>query len=379
MALSYWEIESFQKWDFIIVGSGIVGLSTAINLKERNPQASVLVLERGLLPTGASTKNAGFACFGSLTELIADIDVLGEERCLGLVKKRWYGLQKLRQRTGDLTIDYQQKSGYELISEKEADRLAGIDKVNKLLAQFFGIRVFREDKTLVQKFGFNQSVIETVVANPLEGQLHSGKMVRELIKIATARGVHIITGCKVQNHQENIDNVELNALSIDGEEISFKGSAVAFCTNAFASKYFTGLDIRPGRGVVFVTGEMEKVPFEGAFHMEEGYYYFRNAGKRILLGGGRNLDFESETTVEPGVNERILSELKRLLREVLAPGLTLEPEHVWSGIMAFGDTKEPILKMVSPRVAIGVRMGGMGVAIGSLIGDELAELLQEAH
>ncbi len=379
MALSYWEIESFQQWDFIVVGSGIVGLSAAINLKERHPMASVLVLEQGLLPTGASTKNAGFACFGSLTELVADMAVLGEERCLELVKKRWYGLQKLRQRTGDLTIDYQQKGGFELITEKEADRVAEIDRVNELLARFFGIKVFREDKVLVDKFGFNKSVIKTVVANPLEGQLHTGKMIRELIKIATAKGVHIITGCKVRRHQEHTTQVELDAVSLAGEELTFKASMVAFCTNAFASKYFPELDIRPGRGLVFVTEEMEKVPFEGAFHMQEGYYYFRNAGNRILFGGGRNLDFEGETTPEFGINERILAELKRLLVDVLVPQKQLQPEHVWSGIMAFGETKEPIVRLVSPRVAVGVRLGGMGVAIGSLVGEELAEILWQAH
>ena len=65
--LSYWEKQSLLQYDHIVLGSGIVGLSAAISLKERQPQARVLVLERALLPTGASTKNAGFACIGSLT------------------------------------------------------------------------------------------------------------------------------------------------------------------------------------------------------------------------------------------------------------------------------------------------------------------------
>ena len=377
MALSYWEVESFQKWDYIIVGGGIVGLSAAISLRERNPFASILVLERGLLPTGASTKNAGFACFGSLTELITDIDKLGEERCLELVKRRWNGLQKLRQRTGDLPIDYQQKGGYELITEKEADQLARLDGVNAVLAQFFGIRVFREENALVERFGFNKSVVRTVVANPLEGQLHTGKMMRELQKIVASKGISVLTGCEVKNHHETAEAVELAALSLKDEEIVFKASKVIFCTNAFASQYFSGLDIQPGRGVVMVTEPMEKVPFEGAFHMDEGYYYFRNVANRILLGGGRNLDLKGETTTEFGVSEKILSELKRLLSTVLVPESSFRVDHVWSGIMAFGETKEPVVKQISGRIVVGVRLGGMGVAIGSLLGEELAMLLTE--
>ena len=66
MNYSYWEYkEWFAHNDFVIVGSGIVGLNCALQLKTRFPKSSVLILEKGLLPQGASTKNAGFACFGS--------------------------------------------------------------------------------------------------------------------------------------------------------------------------------------------------------------------------------------------------------------------------------------------------------------------------
>ncbi len=66
--LSYWEQESFFKGiDVAVIGSGIVGLTAAIHLKTLEPHSRIVVLERGALPTGASTRNAGFACFGSLT------------------------------------------------------------------------------------------------------------------------------------------------------------------------------------------------------------------------------------------------------------------------------------------------------------------------
>jgi hypothetical protein len=42
--------------------------------------------------------------------------------------------------------------------------------------------------------------------------------------------------------------------------------------------------------------------------------------------------------------------------------------------MGIGDTKAPIVEKLDERIAVGVRMGGMGVAIGSLIGKELSQL-----
>jgi len=62
MNYSYWELkEWFSNVDFTIVGSGIVGLNCALELKKNYTKSNILILEKGLLPQGASTKNAGFA------------------------------------------------------------------------------------------------------------------------------------------------------------------------------------------------------------------------------------------------------------------------------------------------------------------------------
>src|SRR5688500_13998095 len=101
MMISYWEKQSLLQYDIIIVGSGLVGLSTAISIKERQPAKRVLVIERGILPTGASTKNAGFACIGSLTEILDDLRNMTEREVLELVQLRHDGLRRLRERLGD--------------------------------------------------------------------------------------------------------------------------------------------------------------------------------------------------------------------------------------------------------------------------------------
>ena len=97
MNYSYWEYnEWFKGNDFIIVGSGIVGLNCAIFLKEKYPKSKILILEKGIMPQGASSKNAGFACFGSTSELLNDLNNHSQEEVVELVTKRWEGLQLLR-------------------------------------------------------------------------------------------------------------------------------------------------------------------------------------------------------------------------------------------------------------------------------------------
>ncbi|MEO6721196.1 MAG: FAD-binding oxidoreductase, partial [Ferruginibacter sp.] len=112
--LSIWEKESFYSaQDIIIVGSGFTGLWSALHLKLLHPHFKITILERGAIPTGASTRNAGFSCFGSPSELIADAREIGEENMWRLVEMRYKGLLEIRNFFSDEEIDYDACGGYE--------------------------------------------------------------------------------------------------------------------------------------------------------------------------------------------------------------------------------------------------------------------------
>ena len=157
MHLSYWEIKNwFSKVDYAVVGSGIVGLHCALHLRERFPDSKILVLEKGILPQGASTKNAGFACFGSLSEIIDDLKSHSEEEVIQLVQKRWNGLQLLRKNLGDNAIDFKPYGGYELFLNEEentySECLQKLPFINDLLKPLFKNDVFsKEFERMLQK------------------------------------------------------------------------------------------------------------------------------------------------------------------------------------------------------------------------------------
>lgn len=378
--LSFWERESYIKADYLVVGGGITGLSTAIEIKEKRPSARVLVLERGMFPSGASTRNAGFACFGSLTELLIDRQTMGEDAALQLVEERWRGLQKLRRRLGDSNIGYHQYGGYELIRPQDSACLQQLDKVNSWLKPLFSRPVFSEQQAQLANFGFNTRQISTMIFNPLEGQVHTGKMMQALGAYARQLGVEVLTGVQVINiaeHEKGMEVAAHDAVRAEAgqQPVVFTARKVAVCTNAFARQLLPQLELRPGRGQVLITEPVQGLALRGTFHMEEGFYYFRNLGDRVILGGGRNLDFQTETTTLLELNSSIQQELDRLLSEVILPGRRVAVAERWSGIMAFGPVKEPVVYQHGERVAVGVRLGGMGVAIGSRLAERLAAYL----
>ncbi len=374
--LSYWEKQSLLQYDHIVLGSGIVGLSTAISIKTLQPQARVLVLERALLPTGASTKNAGFACIGSLTEILADLRALPPETVTALVAKRRQGLQLLRQRLGDVRIGYKEQGSYELLSDRELPALEQLNAVNRLLQPILGGDAFTPANEQISSFGFNTQHARALVRNNYEGELHTGKMMRALIDLALEKQVEIKTGCTALRMEENGAGVQVVTEQFSPqEEIVFQCSRLAICTNAFTRALLPELDLQPGRGQVLITDPIPGLPFKGIFHMDEGYFYFRELDGRVLFGGGRNLDFAGEATTAFALTARIQAELEEKLRTVILPGRSFTIADRWAGIMAFGNSKQPLLQPYTKHIFLGVRMGGMGVAIGSAVGEELAQLL----
>jgi glycine/D-amino acid oxidase-like deaminating enzyme len=374
--LSYWEKQSLLQYDHIVLGSGIVGLSAAIGLKEREPQARVLVLERGLLPTGASTRNAGFACIGSLTEILADLKTLSPEQTTALVAQRRKGLQMLRQRLGDERIGYREQGSYELISDQELPALDQLSATNDLLQPVLGSAAFTLADEHISRFAFDTAHVRALVQNNFEGELHTGKMMRALIDLAIEKKVEIKTGCNVVRIAETRSGVDVIVQQHTvPEEIIFHCSKLAICTNAFTKTLLPELELHPGRGQVLITNPIPGLPFKGIFHMDEGYFYFRELDGRVLFGGGRNLDFSTEATTSFDLNDHIQQALEEKLRTIILPGRPFTIADRWTGIMAFGPSKQPILRPWSQHIFLGVRMGGMGVAIGSAVGEELAGLM----
>lgn len=370
---SYWEKESFFcNYDAIIIGSGIVGLNAAIHLKKTAPSLKIVILEKGFLPTGASTKNAGFACFGSISELIEQEEIMGSDRLAMLIEKRWKGLLKLRQLLGDNTIDYQCLGGYELFKNEDnfsADLgVSKIEHFNLLVNDIVGSNAFLVNNKKISLFGFEG--VSTLIENQYEAQIDSGKMMYALIQYAQQLGIGIFNSCKVDRIEEKSEGFCL--ISKNG---NFSCKRLIVTTNAFIKDLYPDVDIKPGRGQVLITKPIKDLKIAGTFHYDKGYYYFRNINNRILLGGGRNIDFKAEETTTFGQTEPVQSALERLLKEVILPATKYEIDYRWSGIMAFGKVLEPFAEEIRPNVFCATRCNGMGVAIGSQTGEDVANLL----
>ena len=371
MNYSYWEAKAYLKpFDLIIVGGGIVGLSTGLAFRDLHPEARILILERGLLPDGASTRNAGFACFGSAGEILDDLQKQDKEHVFETIRMRFEGLQLLRQRIGDKNLAYEPLGGYEIFETAQVldEVLQALPDLNQLLKPLTGEDCFER----IQKNHFQLGPHAGMIHNRFEGQLDTGKMIHHLRKLAVSKDIELLSGMQVTALQTTNQQVLLKTAFAE-----FKCSICVVATNAFASELLQLQDVVPGRAQVLVTEPIPNLKLQGSFHADRGYYYFRNIDGRILLGGGRNLDPAGEQTFENGLTTVIQESLERLLTDLILPGQTFKIERRWSGIMGLGSEKRPIIAPVQNRVIAAVRMGGMGVAIGSLVGKHAAQMASQ--
>lgn len=368
MQVSFWEQDAFfGKPDVLIVGAGIVGLSAAIQIKEERPEWDVLVVERGALPNGASTKNAGFACFGSIGELVDDLQSHSEDELFDLVAMRYDGLQQLKAWVAPRAMEYRTAGGFELFTDPTAfaKAAAAIPMFNAFVEEITGLKTTFS----VQDAPFTQAT--GCIVNHAEGQLHPGKMMRSLLARFYRQGGNVLWATEISNLADHGDEVEVQLAS----GFQFSAQRVIVATNGFARQLLPTLEVMAVRNQVLVTAPLANLPFQGCYHLEKGYVYFRNINNRILIGGGRHLAKAEETTDQFGTTPLIRTYLQEVLETLVLPDQNVPIEYEWSGILGVGAQKKPIIRAVSANIVAAVRLGGMGVAIGTLVGKQAANQL----
>ncbi|MGJ7031556.1 glycine/D-amino acid oxidase-like deaminating enzyme [Niabella hirudinis] len=340
-----------------------------IYLKQKYPSKKILIVERGVTPAGASARNAGFACFGSPTEILSDIEIMGKERALQLLSMRFEGLRTIQKIFANGPVDFTVCKGYELLNDERA--LEQLPLLNTWLRELTGSpSTFCTLDEQLPAFGFAN--VAHLVENRFEGSLHPGKLLNALHQLCVKMGIRFLFSTEVRDIEEQASCLKL--VTVDGPNLVT--DRLAHCTNAFSNRLLPKMDLVPARAQVLLTEPVPGLKFRGTFHYQEGYYYFRNLGDRVLLGGARNTSLQTEYTLDSFTTLPIQQALEAFLCNVILPGQQPVITHRWAGIMAMGKEKMPIVEQCTNRSFCALRMSGMGVALAPAVGRKLAEMME---
>lgn len=357
---SFWEREEWLKTvDLLIIGGGIVGASTALFYRQKHPDADILIVDKGFVPEGASTRNAGFACIGSISEHLADMDIAGEETVFKRMERRWRGLNLLKQTLGEEAMGYEHCGGYEIFTDEAAFEQCRdqMGYINRRLQEQLGLDEVYKSRIYE---GY------PAIYNRVEGAINSGKMMRALYKQLAAVGVRTWWNCTVKKAE--------SGRVVLGSGLEMHPGTVVAATNGFSARLLE-VPVTPARGFVMITRPVEKLKWRGTFNYNKGYVYFRNVENRLLIGGARDIAKEEEATDQFGANKKIRKWLTGFVDEVLKLPGGWEPEMEWSGIMGFTENKEPLAEQVHPGVWVAAGLSGMGIAVGMEVARGLVEMM----
>jgi glycine/D-amino acid oxidase-like deaminating enzyme len=370
--LSYWDSRHVSMtMDVIIVGAGITGLSCALRINQLRPDLRIRIIDKHHLTRVASTRNAGFVCFGSLTEIQDDIEQYGSDVAYDLVERRFKGIQLVKKTFPHALIDYHHTGGFELLDSdqwKGSELRDQMDAINNDLLPIIGQEVFSLVSKHDHESPFNKKM--QLIKNPHEGQLNPSLFVRQLAMKLPSTHTEILAGVEFVSH-----HVEHDHLRLKTSWGTMKARQVILATNGLTDAL--GLmhdEIKPARNLVMVSEKMD-LGFKGVYHAEKGYIYFRNIGDRLLIGGGRHWDKNAEYVLDLGENAMIKSKLKDYVKETIFPGgPVVDFSYQWSGIMGMTQNKAPIIRKLEDRLFLVAGFGGMGVALGMHSGFRIAEM-----
>lgn len=363
-AESFWQNDYyFPSYDVVIVGGGFTGLVAGIELLLKKPRLKVGIFESHLHGTLASSRNAGFMCFGSPTELLADIELYGESAVTNLLKLKNDGYATLLKHMAGNKGIYKKTFGYELFHKAHELAVIGqLPKLNVLLHSSTGLADYYKFQSY-----FQPNSAFSAIQFKQEGQIQPTAAVAALtLKFMNLGGLYH-AGTSIDSWTKT--NKGFLIQSSPGKEISTCKLIVA--NNAFASQLLPDYLVQPQRAQVLVTAPFKKLAYHGNFHMDKGYVYFRNIGNRLLLGGLRNTDFETEATTALELNQKIQTNLETLLNTLL-PHEKPEITHRWAGIMGFRSGKTPALDVHESGIIVAAGMNGMGTLLGPALGKQAA-------
>ncbi|MDQ3065911.1 MAG: FAD-binding oxidoreductase [Actinomycetota bacterium] len=331
--------------DVEIVGGGVTGISCALTLAGAGKR--VRLHEARTIASGASGRNGGFALRGGAMAYDSARDWLGRE----IAADYW--------RLTEAYVDRMSELGGDACRRTGSLRLAGDDECDELRNEYEALREdgfdaeWRAELPEALRGRFPGALF-----HPADAVLQPARLVRRLAATAVEAGVEI-------REHDRVDDVD--ALEAD---------TVVVATDGYPSGLLGPLEglIIPTRGQMIATEPLAERLFPMPHYGRHGYDYWHQDGEgRLIVGGFRDADMDSEFTATEATTDRIQGALDSFAEALLGrkPVVT----HRWSGIFGLVPDLMPVVGRVPGRAGLWTAGGysGHGNVLGLMCGDLVAK------
>ena len=350
--------------DYVVIGGGLAGVSTARAILAACPSASVIVLEAEFVGYGASGRNGGLlsplpvpvwllsarhgnAAAWGLKSLNARVNALGQTLAASMPSSEPTQTRLQLQAMGALTS-------------------AGLRQIARVL-DHAGI-----DHETQRASGRDVLSLPAFVVNPYE-------LVVALGADARRRGICIHERTSVASVAQH--GAGARVTTVQGQTIDARCAVV--CTNAYTGSLDIPAGARKARPVRNFMRATEPLPADlcarlGSGHrfvveIDKSYVFYRLHHGRLVYGGIESLAElrGSDFGVPPGILEKLAGLVQRSLGAACPP-----IARAWSGRYHATLTDTPIIARHAraPAIVMNVGYGGTGVALSQIFADRAAAI-----
>ncbi|AZZ37926.1 FAD-dependent oxidoreductase [Bdellovibrio sp. qaytius] len=343
MTQSFWQdfklntnTSKLKNYDYVIVGGGIAGLSTAYWLLQKDSNLKIGIVEKNQIAFGASGRNAGFVTCGSTEHFIKLKDQFGLEKAVEIWKfsedNRKLLQEHIIQDNAD-KVDFKITGSCTVAANSE--RWGYYKEIAKTMrAQ--NIDVYEVNASDMDR-DYGVTGFEGGIVYAGDGYIHPVKLLGEILK---KLNVYIHENTEVQSVSKSGD-----VFVIKTDQETLHAAQVVITVNAYlplVNPQFSQL-IVPGRGQILLTKPLPQF-VKGPCYLTKHLCYFRQLPTgELLIGGFRNLSAETEKTHTDETTAIIQNALYDFVKNHFRLGAQAEIARQWSGIMGYSPDGQMII------------------------------------
>ncbi len=330
------ELKEDIDCDYLIVGGGITGVSTAYFLAKKGAK-NIVLIEKKYIASGATGQAAGTLVLRGETDILDLTKEHGKEKAKSYWKEIHNNLKAIKNVIKEEEIECEaepQDTLYCSVKRPEDDYLREEYEAEKSLEPTTKFLEGEEFKKELNTDLFTRGVLSEnhgLSVNPL-------KLTQNLSKIVEKK-----YGVKIYENTSFMDR-----------EISYKKLVMAIDSDYPSEK------VQKNKSTIIITRQLtkdelkktglekRKIVFDD--EQKNDYYYFKvTREERLLFGFGNIIVDKKHKETDPHLPH--LQDLEKFIKKIF-PYLDLKPEYAWSGTFGITTNYEPLIEFKDNMVSI---------------------------
>ncbi|WP_386695611.1 NAD(P)/FAD-dependent oxidoreductase [Lonepinella sp. MS14435] len=353
--------------DICVIGAGLCGLSTALELAEQGKK--VIVLDGARIGFGASGRSGGQAINGFEDGIDEYIEQFGFEQAKSLWEMSLEAIDIIDERVQKYQIQCDWKKGYATLAlnQRRMDDLIAIEKASREAFGYAYMQLW--DKTKLQQH-LGSDIYVGGLFDSNSGHLHPLNYCLGLAKACLELGVQIFEQSPVLDMQTQGNQV---VLTTDKAQVS--AQHVVLATNAYIANlpksihHGTARKILPVESFIIATEPLDQATADSLINNGMSVcdnnllldYYRLSADNRLLFGS------------DSSSNKDMVQVMRKNMLKVFPQLEQVKIDYGWGGPIDMTLNSQPYFGRIAPNIYFAHGYSGHGIALTGLAGRIIAE------